>query len=227
MSIDYSKEAVQEAEIYAKLPDIPNADRLAPTKTLSHWFIDIKPTDKATLPLFIQARDPMAQAAGLDPDDFVDIVWSCPRLLRRRGFSSWPSSLLLGNQKPPILYPTQTMLFIKTISTLGSEWNKTIETGQPHLEVAVAHTKPGFVHFRDIVIYRLMKQALLESGLQMRILPDPNELRQAQLTGAPGPQVKALSYCANPKCMSLGMNPINCSACLVRAVSLLWYLIIH
>lgn len=90
MSVDYSLEAIQQAEEYARLPEISGGDTLTPSNTISHWYFDIKPTDSGTLPLFIQTRDPIAQAAGLDPDDFVDIVWWCPRIMRRKGISSWP-----------------------------------------------------------------------------------------------------------------------------------------
>lgn len=170
---------------------------------------------------------------GLDPDNFVDLVWSCPKLMTKSGKSSWPQKLLLGNQNVANLNASLTLLFIKVISLFGSGWEKTLFDGKP--KVIITQTRPGLVHFRDIVLYRIVQQGLLENGLNMRILADPEIAKVDQScdeaahsdVGLLQEQKRQLSYCANPRCMILDFHLILCSGCRVSQLLRRFRLKVH
>lgn len=211
MLVDYTFETVRQADVYARLPDIGDHDINA---TGPHWYFELQPVNPETLPLFIQSRSTLAEAAGLNPDDFVDIVLSCPNLTRHQVRSSWPKSLLLGNQKAPVMNASNTILVWKLLSTFGTDWKKTIAEGQPFQPLT--QSRPGHVHIRDVVVYRIIKQALLENGLKMKIVPDPN----VALVGSSTAELhlrdsSAPMYCANTRCTVLGIPKGHCKRCSV------------
>lgn len=218
MVVDYSHEAITEAAIFSRLPELPNYGIVSTETTDSHWYLDIKPTDPRTLPFFIREQDSLATAAGLIAGDFVDIVISCPKLMKGSVKTSYPKSLLVGNQKPPIQFPSSTLLFIDLVRTFGSKWSKTIADGAPYDHIE--HTKPGYIHVRDYVIYRILLRAARENNVKIALLLDP-VMGFAPYVEQQGPPsyFNKLCYCSNMACMRLGYPKKQCAGCRVSLPS--------
>lgn len=203
-----------EINAYRQLKDVDPATDEPYQVDNGVWIFDLNEGRQMTVKRFKDKMPMFTNAFGTNPNDYVEIFWATP-LMIHPGTTCWPKKMVTGLGSENMLQnPVQSLLFLRLLAMFGSQWDQTLAAGTPHYFLDIQQRRPNAVHVRDIVIYRTVKAGLQKTGLTMNIVTDPM-MGLDMLAEPKDVDTKKISFCANPKCLSLDIKALKCSGCKV------------
>lgn len=133
------------------------------------------------------------------------------------GLFPWPREHFFRRQTFPIQDPSNTY-FASQLSMMIGTNQKYIPGPDPQDALHGAPYAPGYIHFKDIVLYRIIDGAMKSQSLKINLITNPALFNYQCMKTAVAERHLGndLSYCANMACMALAGTHSKCQGCHVR-----------
>lgn len=142
------------------------------------------------------------------------------------GLFPWDRRCLFGKQKPPISIPADGYPFAQFVSSMSSNEKVLDLPGTPACQRGLPHL-PGYIHFRDIVLYRIIEEAMKYQGIHsLKIIRKSfplcdveHEDQQCQTRAEGGPQLLRKHEMHDFRQLTFQMRGLLCESYIVLSLN--------